>query len=347
MKLSLSPVSLVSLSMFTLTLGLLAAGCSAPRPERSEPVADAENGLRTTYGDLRTTLDAADLGRWEAVRASLVSGFDRICGETSCSGDYANLTTVRLACSSTMIARKMKDCVWTLGASVADVDRATGALTSRARTFECHVPVAGSAHGLLEALEAARGDALHAPLPGTGASFYDALVACFAGVHAPPPPGGDAGDAGAPASGKPAAQPAGATGQPIAFLELTDLLADQDETTRTGWVESKRHLAQSFDDACGDTFCEGDYPDIAALGLACAVDRAAAKVTHCDWSFAAADVTVGPRGRLDAHAETKHCDVAIDASPAAFLAAVAGADPLRAPLPGKPTSIYDALVGCL
>lgn len=341
MKLSLSPVSRLSLSIFTLTLGLLAAGCSAARRDGSEPVADTENGLRTTYGDLRTTLDAPDLVRWEAVRASLVSGFERACGGTICSGDRADLTTVRLACASTTIARKMKDCVWVLGASVTDVDRATGALTSRARTFECHVPVAGNAHGMLDALEAARAEALHALLPGTGRSFYDALVACFAGDHTPPPTGGDG---GAHAPDDPAA---GATGQPLSFVELTELLAAQDETTRSGWAESKRHLAQSFDDACGDTFCEGEYPDVAALGLACAVDRSAAKVTHCDWSFAAADVSVGPRGRLDAHAATKHCDVAIDASPAAFLAAVAGADPLHAPLPGKTTSIYDALVGCL
>jgi hypothetical protein len=331
MKLSLRP--LLSLSSLTLiTIAVVTAGCSAASRASepgAEPVDGIENPLRTSYGDLRTTLEGPDLDRWESVRASLVAGFDHICGDTICSGDYANLATVRVACSSTTIARKLEDCVWVMGGSLAHVDPTSGAVTSSPRTFECHVPVAGNARRLLDTLEAAGANALHTPLPGTGASFYDALVTCFAGVHAPPAP-------------SPSPSPS-----PIAFLELSDILAEQDETTRAAWTTSKEQLAASFDDVCGDTFCEGDYPDIAALGLACAVDRDAGKVTHCDWSFAAAEVSVGPRGRLAAHAATKHCEVAIDAPTPAFLAALGGGDPLHAALPGKATSIYDALVGCL
>jgi hypothetical protein len=212
------------------------AGCAAPVSPSPDDVGESEDALRTSYGELIETLGDGDLDRWIDVRSKLVAGFDRICGDTICSGDYSNLTTVRLACSSTRSALKMKDCLWVLAGNIDYVDGRTGKLTSEARTFACHVPVASNAKTFLAGLQAAGDGALDAPIPGTGKSFYDALTTCFEGVVAAPPP----------ASTK------------TFYLELADHQWNASPEAGAAWSSTKAQLAKAFDDVCGDTFCEGD-----------------------------------------------------------------------------------------
>lgn len=311
-------------SLGSLVALVSSAGCASSGADDAEAVGESEDELRTTYGDLGDTLAEADLDRWIAVRRQLAAGFDRICGDTICGGDFSNLSTVRIACSSTRVARKMKDCVWVLGGNIDYVDAAKGKIAGEARAFTCKIPVNTTAKRFLDALAAGGADALNTPLPGTNASFYDGLVACFDGVMGEPPPAETQGD----------------------YLELGDLLWEQG-AAGSAWSETKRTLASSFDDACGDSFCEGDYPDVTALRLACAVNRTTGRVPRCTWTFALADTSVDSRGRLRARTETKRCAITIDAQATALTAALAGADPLHAPLPGRTTSLYDALVGCL
>ena len=45
--------------------------------------------------------------------------------------------------------------------------------------------------------------------------------------------------------------------------------------------------------------------------------------------------------------ETKTCSVALYVNPSTLTQALANGDPLHTRLPGKTTSLYDALVGCL
>ncbi|HVH45430.1 MAG TPA: hypothetical protein VM925_23915 [Labilithrix sp.] len=308
-----------------LLLAGLVAACSGGA-SGGEDVAESEDELRTTYGDLLTTLEAQDLDRWVAVRSALKAGFDRICGDTICGGDYSNLTTVRLACSSTTKARKLKDCTWVLGGSIEYVAGATGKLSSEARVFTCKIPVAGSAKSMLETLHGAGDDALHTALPATGKSFYDGLVDCFAGVVGPPPPEASSEES---------------------YTDLETFSWNAGEAQGLAWFETTRRLAKGFDDACGDSFCEGEYPDIAPLRFACSVKIDTKRVSRCSWTFAAAELSVDSRGRVVANTTTKRCAVDISAQATALATALQGPDPLHALLPGKKTSIYDALIGCL
>lgn len=305
-----------------LSLGACAAPTSAPG---SDDVESSEDELRTSYGNLLETLGEADLDRWMAARSSLAAGFDRICGDTICGGDYSNLTTVRITCSSTTKARKMKDCAWVLGGSIDEVDGRTGKIVTTARAFTCKVPVASSAKSMLDVLSAAGDDALNASLPGTGKSFYDALVSCFSGVVGPAP-----------------------IAQTSTFYsELGEYSWNVGETEGLAWNATQRALAESFDDACGDSFCEGEYSDFTPLRLACSVNENTKRVSRCTWSFVAANASVDSRGAVVAETATKRCNIEVGASATAFAAALAGGDPLYANLPGKTTSIYDALIGCL
>jgi hypothetical protein len=313
-----------SVVVLSLVLVPFAIGCGSA-PAADEGVDDSEADLSTTYGNLLETLGPQDLDRWIAARASIVDGFDRICGDTICSGDYSNLTTVRLACSSTSKALKMKDCAWVLGGNIDYVDGRTGKLTTDARVFTCKIPVASSAKAMLDTLSAAGDDALNAPLPGTGKSFYDALVDCFSGVVGSLPP----------------------DSTKTFYGELGEQLWATDEAAGSAWVDTKRKLAQGFDDVCGDSFCEGDYSDISALGFACSLNANSQRVARCSWTFAAADMSVDSRGQIVSRTTTKRCNIEVGAQQADLRAALAGDDPLNAPLPGKTTSIYDALIGCL
>lgn len=321
MRPSRSSLSLVAAALFTLALG---AGCS----EASAPddVAESENELRTTYGDLFSTLDEADLERWVSVRSALKTGFDRICGDTICGGDYSNLSTVRIACSSTAVARKLKACTWVLGGSIEYVDGRTGKLTSEARVFECKIPVAGNAKAMLDALSPAGDDALQTPIPATGKSFYDGLVDCFSGVvgAAPPPPAAKQ-----------------------SYTDLETFSWNAGEAEGSAWSQTTRRLVDRFDDVCGDSFCEGEYPDITALRFACSVNVGTKRVSRCSWTFAAAELSVDAKGAIVTNATTKRCNIEIGAQASALATALQGDDPLDATLPGKTSSIYDALIGCL
>jgi hypothetical protein len=249
----------------------------------------------------------------------LKAGFDDICGDTICGGDFSNLTTLTVTCSSTRARKKMKDCLWVLGGNIDYVDGRTGKLTTEARTFTCHVPVSSNAKTFLDALHRAGRDALNTTVPGTAGSFYDALVDCFDGAMGGPPPASTA----------------------SFYLEL----AEHDES----FFAKRRELANAFDDACGDTFCEGDFPHLAALRLSCVVNANTKRVSRCGWSFAGADVAVDPRGALSARTMTKRCDFQVGATATQLATALSGSgeEALHAPLPGRTTSIHDALIGCL
>jgi hypothetical protein len=131
------------------------------------------------------------------------------------------------------------------------------------------------------------------------------------------------------------------------YLELADHQWEASSEAGLAWQNTKRTLAKSFDDVCGDTFCEGEFADIVALRLACSVNANSDRVSRCGWSFAGANVSVGARGQLSAETTTKRCDFAVAATATELTTALGGDDPLHAPLPKRSTSIYDALVGCL
>ncbi|MDB4945062.1 MAG: hypothetical protein JWP97_4596 [Labilithrix sp.] len=315
--------SVLAMSSLLVLAAPFAAGCTA-ETGASGDAASTESDLTTTYGDLLETLQGADYDRWIAVRSSLAHGFDNICGDTICSGDYSNLTTVRIACASTTTSKKLKDCAWVLGGNIDYVDGRTGKITGDARVWTCPITTGSTAKTMLDVLSKAGDNALQTPLPGTSKSFYDGLVDCFSGVVGAPPPAGDK----------------------SFYADLGEYLSGTDEAAAAAWRETERTLNTQFDDVCGDTFCEGDYSDISGLRFTCAVNRNTQRVSRCTWSFAGASLSVDTKGVLKADTMTRRCTVEIGATQTALRAAL-GSDPLNATLPGKTTSIYDALVGCL
>lgn len=119
--------------------------------------------------------------RFRAVEASLVRGFDYICGDTFCEGEYSNLQALRFRCSVAVATGRVQACAWTFTGSTAWVDTGSGGIDVDARTWTCPTPLAEGTplELLLHTLEQAQDKALQVPLPGTTVSIYDGLTDCL------------------------------------------------------------------------------------------------------------------------------------------------------------------------
>lgn len=115
--------------------------------------------------------------KWRDAQAALVAGFDRVCGDTFCSGDYSDLRSLDFACSVTKSTGNVKGCAWVFGGSYM-LPGASLDVTSN--TFRCDVPVKGTLSQLITTLtKDDPNDATWRPLPGTDATAYDALLGCL------------------------------------------------------------------------------------------------------------------------------------------------------------------------
>lgn len=142
------------------------------------PVAPALAADR--YVDAREFPDqVAGWERFRRVEAALVRGFDGVCGDTFCEGEYANLQPQRFRCSVQASSGTVHECIWTFAGSTARVDAQTGEVLVDARSWACRVPLADRTPLalLLATLEGPQ--PIDAVLPGTRLTVYDGLTACL------------------------------------------------------------------------------------------------------------------------------------------------------------------------
>jgi len=119
--------------------------------------------------------------RFLAAERRLVRGFDNICGDTFCEGEYYNLRAMRLRCSVHQASGAVGSCVWTFAGSQTWV-RQTGKIDVDHAMYACKLPLAAgtSLEQLLQLWEAGSSDdALDASLPGSTVSAYEALTDCL------------------------------------------------------------------------------------------------------------------------------------------------------------------------
>ena len=123
-----------------------------------------------------------------------------------------------------------------------------------------------------------------------------------------------------------------------------------EEAQYEAWYALRAGLELGFEDICGDTFCEGDYSNIAPLRFQCSVQLGSGRVGTCSWSFAASSEEIDPRsGQLAIDVPAWSCTIPLapGVTMPQLLAALGGDEPLHATLPGGTGSIYDALGDCL
>ncbi len=117
--------------------------------------------------------------KWANAKAALDLGFNDVCGDTFCEGDYADLQSLAFVCSITKSTGNVKGCDWIFGGSFSQV-ATNGALDATSHTWTCPVTVHGTLSQLITTLTDSEPTApIDRPLPGTTSSAYDAIGGCL------------------------------------------------------------------------------------------------------------------------------------------------------------------------
>lgn len=301
------------------------AGCIDSTPESdAEAEGDDADALQTRYVELGDFVTSdADIERWREIRQKLDAGFDDVCGDTFCEGDYTNLQSLGFTCSVSSKQGRIRECVWTFAASNEAIDAGTGAIAADIPFFECRFRPTGKVSGLLQSFG---DDPLRSTLPGADTSIYDALGDCFNHPI-------DATALPAPVEGP--------------YVGATDLLEGE---SIDAWYAMTHALAAEFDSICGDSFCEGDYTNLEALRFSCSTNTETQKLGTCAWTFAGSANVLRHNGFVRVEGQPFTCSFTVDATPAELASALAPSSEgsvLYRALPGATTSINDALIDCL
>ncbi len=149
-------------------------------------------------------------------------------------------------------------------------------------------------------------------------------------------------------------------GATTSFQAVEDFLFAQgranDQESFRSYAEK---LKQQFDYICPDTFCEGEYTNLASMNFDCVVETEAGKVSLCAWHFYGSASEVNPTtGSLDYTTQNYTCRFAPMVSVNDFLsfmekaamqpAGASGYAGLRdTVIPGRSETLWDVLLNCL
>jgi len=300
-------------------------GCMSNDVDGTEETQDSS----TTY-DFIQYGPGGDEGAWYDINDKLRAGFNDVCGDTFCEGDYSNITPLTFSCSVTTVKGQIHDCAFTFAASQTGVDSTTAAISIDMPTFTCHMKPATTGKKLIAALEAST-DALHEPLPGIG-SIYDGIGDCLQ-------------------------HPTGSTPLTNTYTAPPRYVSADDYYTTSAnqqkWRGAVAAVVLGFNNVCGDTFCGSDYSDLMHLQLTCAVTKSSGNVKSCAWIFGGSFSTVSTNGAIAATAHTWSCPFQVSGTLSQLITTwtqtlpPGSEDPIHRALPGETTSAYDALAGCL
>ena len=303
-------------------LGLSTLACTAATTDD----ATSEDELATTYVSADDFWkNAKDQDAWLAIKRDLVKQFDDVCGDTFCGGDYSNLTSMHLACGVSSVKGSIRDCVWTFTGSSHIVAGKIGTVQNSIASFQCHFKPSGTARGLLSTLgPAGKEPTLRRIVPGLGRSLYDVLGDCF--QH--------------PIDASPIAQDGGNT-----YVDALDATT----TDQGKWIDGTRALEADFANACGDTWCAGDY-EIASLKIACSVRDTTNTLRSCKWLLGGAYPLVDAKtGAVAVHTKAWRCTLPATGKANDLAGVWAASDakgPLDRVLPGSTKSARDVLNSC-
>jgi hypothetical protein len=123
------------------------------------------------------------------------------------------------------------------------------------------------------------------------------------------------------------------------------------EDDQNRWFDVRHGLNRDFDDICGDTFCEGDFTNLASMRFRCSVSTRTGLIKTCLWLFAGSDETVtASTGNIRPNAKFFSCTIPVTGTPRQLMDALLspeGEGPLYRKLPGSAKAIYEHLGDCL
>jgi hypothetical protein len=320
-----APVKSTNIAISILST-LIAGGCAT---SGDDGLGDGdEQGASTQYVHI-TDFAGIDGGAWYDLARKLNHEFDQVCGDSFCEGEYTNIVPLTFTCSVSSIRGSVRDCTWTFAAADSGVDSATARIAVDAPRYECHVKPKTTAATLLATLAGAD-EAISTTLPGLDVSLYDVVGECLE-------------------------QPIGQTPLDVGYtVPPTYVSADSYYTSfpnQQKWRDAQAAVVAGFDNICGDTFCGGDFGDLQAMKLECAITKSTGKVKRCAWVFSGSYTQISSSGMLVPTTGSWSCPITSIQGTLSQLITVwtasSSTSAIDRPLPGTTATAYDALLDCL
>jgi hypothetical protein len=305
---------MVAVRYFPIFLSVCALGCAFQSSDSTE---ESESEVGTVYVSADTYLKSAqDSAGWAAAKANIDGEFDNVCGDTFCSGDYSNLTSMGLVCAVSSARGIIKDCAWTFVGSSHLVNGATGTVQASIASFQCHFKPSGGVKALSTRLQG--NDAIRQTLPGVNRSIYDVLGDCFQ-------------------------NPIGAT--PIDFADGPYVDApDSSAVDQDRWFDAARGVRNAFDSTHADA-------NVHALRFVCSVRSTTGTIRSCKWLFGGATSKVDSKsGAVVITATSDRCTVPATGKANDLTVGLTASGPtpiLDRTLPGSTKTLNDVLASCL
>ena len=121
-------------------------------------------------------------GSWDrffALQGALVQGFDRVCSDTFCEGEYSNYRVLEVRCSVLAPRGTVQGCSWVIVASELGIVPQTGQVRVDNGRWVCQVGLRPGVpvDTFFAALQQPEG--IFRPLTGTGTGLFDVLPECL------------------------------------------------------------------------------------------------------------------------------------------------------------------------
>ena len=109
----------------------------------------------------------------------LKNGFDDVCGDTFCEGDYSNLQSIEFLCGVEEGTGRITSCTWTFAGTMSIVNGKTGQVEKTGAIFNCPIRVNATLQDLIKIVNDKSYDFEETVLPGMKESVYDSLTTCI------------------------------------------------------------------------------------------------------------------------------------------------------------------------
>ncbi|MBC7397119.1 MAG: hypothetical protein H7333_06715 [Bdellovibrionales bacterium] len=143
---------------------------------------------QSTFQDPLQVLTGTKLSNYKSALNRLKAGFDEVCGDTFCEGDFSNLSSIDLTCSLSVANETLTDCAWTFVGVASEVNSENGSVdTSNQMLKTCHLDVAkvtleeftASINQKKRTQDASQKNALQVIFKGKTSSLYDQIARCL------------------------------------------------------------------------------------------------------------------------------------------------------------------------
>ncbi|WP_313460581.1 hypothetical protein [Stenotrophomonas sp.] len=116
------------------------------------------------------------------LRRRLHAGFDDVCMDTICEGEFTDYQALKMRCAVETASGMVTECRWAFAASELEVDPASGRVGGQQPRWLCALPIpAGTTvPAFFAALAGPR--AIFQQLPGATQSVFEAVSECLGGA---------------------------------------------------------------------------------------------------------------------------------------------------------------------